>query len=133
MMRSNHSSWDEKSWHASREIIDSEAIRHLHDIDDEGNDGIIQQLIQMYSDALPNRLRALQDSVRRRDLKQAARDAHAFKSPSAHLGIRRVVSLLQQIENGDYEVEELDGLVEQVATEANLAKSILEKKYLFGT
>ena len=132
MMKATESKWDREAWSASRDIIDVEAMKHLHDLDEDGTYGIVQQLVQMYGDALPNRLRALQDSVRKRDLKQAARDAHAFKSPSAHLGIRRVVSLLQQIENGDYEIEELDGLVEQVATEAHLAKSILEKQYSFG-
>jgi HPt (histidine-containing phosphotransfer) domain-containing protein len=132
MVKGNHWAWDEKSWQGRREVIDIEAIKHLHELDEDGSYGIIKQLVQMYSDALPNRLRALQDSVRKRDFRQVARDAHAFKSPSAHLGIRRVVSLLQQIEDGDYEVEELDGLVVQVASEANLAKSVLEKKQLFS-
>jgi HPt (histidine-containing phosphotransfer) domain-containing protein len=117
----------------SRDIIDFEAIRHLQDLDDDGSDGIVKQLVEMYRDALPNRLRALRDSVQKRDFKKASRDAHAFKSPSAHLGLRRVVSLLQQIEDGGYEVEELDALVQQVSTEANLAKTILEQKYFLAT
>lgn len=116
-----------------QDVIDIEAMKHLHELDEDGTYGIVQQLVQMYGDALPSRLRALKDSVAKRDFETAAREAHAFKSPSAHLGIRRLVSLLQQIEDGDYEVEELDALVEQVASEANLAKSILEKRYFLGS
>lgn len=118
---------------SQQDVIDVEAMKHLHELDEDGAYGIVQQLVKMYGDALPTRLRALKESVVKRDFKTVALEAHAFKSPSAHLGIRRLVSLLQQIEDGDYEVEELDALVEQIASEANLAKSILEKRYIFDS
>lgn len=117
----------------SHDIIDLKAMQNLQDLDEDGSDGIIKQLVQMYGDALPYRVRALEENARAGDLKQVAIAAHAFKSPSANLGIRRVVALLQQIEDGDYRIDELGMLIQQVAMEANRAKNILERRFSFGT
>jgi HPt (histidine-containing phosphotransfer) domain-containing protein len=120
--------WKKEKGPIGSEIIESAAIRHLHELDEGGTFGIIDQLLQMYREALPNRIKALEESAKKKDFKQVSRNAHAFKSPSAHLGMVRVVSLLQDIEDGKYKKANLEALIREVSIEAEKAQKILSEK-----
>ncbi len=92
------------------DILDVTMIGRLEQLDKDGKNGLLRKLIEMYIEMTPKTIA---------DIKTAAvtpgpqlrKLAHTLKSSSANLGARRISSLLQRIENGEFKDNELPELL----------------------
>lgn len=106
--------------------VDVEILERLKFLDKEGTEKIIPKLIRMYFDQAPQKISELRGAVSLEPQK-VKKMAHAFKSSSANLGAREIVSLLQRIEDSEFNTDEflltLNSLDEAYAkTREQLAK-----------
>jgi CheY-like chemotaxis protein/HPt (histidine-containing phosphotransfer) domain-containing protein len=79
--------------------LDAARFATLREVDAEGSDGFLQELIAKFVDEeAPSRLHALRQSVTAADAVALARAAHSLKGSAGTLGATGMVSLCLQIE-----------------------------------
>ncbi len=106
------------------ETIDLTMIGRLEQLDKDGKNGLVKKLIEMYFDLTPKTIA---------EIKTAAitpgphlrKLAHTLKSSSANLGARRMSTLLQKIENGEFNYEEIPGTLDILDREFELVQKHL--------
>jgi signal transduction histidine kinase/CheY-like chemotaxis protein/HPt (histidine-containing phosphotransfer) domain-containing protein len=84
----------------THEPIDWNVLAGLRELQQEGEPDIIRKLFDLFAADTPLRLAAIREAVENRNAAVLARQAHALKGSSAHLGARHMATLsatLQQI------------------------------------
>jgi len=84
----------------THEPIDWNVLAGLRELQQEGEPDIIRKLFDLFAADTPCRLAAIREAVESRNAAVLARQAHALKGSSAHLGARQMATLsatLQQI------------------------------------
>lgn len=97
-------------------VIDLKVIEALDALDEDGSQGLIAKLVQLYIDTVPQGLHELRGAAvipGPRLVKQA----HFLKSSHANLGMHKAVAILQKMEDGDYKAKDLPELISQLETE----------------
>ena len=108
------------------EILDVSMISRLEQLDKDGKNGLVKKLIQMYLTMTPKAVNEIREAVDKPG-PQLRKLAHTLKSSSANLGARRVATLLQKIESGEFQDHELAKIVDALEREVELAqKSLLD-------
>ncbi len=111
---------------ASGGSVDFSVLRRLEFLEEGGGDGLILRLIRLYIERSPSDLAELRQSAQQAGT-SLIKCAHMLKSSSLNIGARRVSILLQTIEDGAYEQNELSSLIEAVEGETqNVRRELLQ-------
>ena len=83
---------------SSNGILDHEVIESLKELGGEDDPGLFAELVQLFLEDTPPRLKELQDAVANQDSSQLERAAHALKSSAANLGALVLSETFRRIE-----------------------------------
>jgi len=114
----------------THEPIDWNVLAGLRELQQEGEPDIIRKLFDLFAADTPHRLAAIRKAVEGRNAAVLARQAHALKGSSAHLGARHMATLsatLQQIgEAGS--LEAAASTLSQLETEFERVTQVFEAR-----
>jgi CheY-like chemotaxis protein len=102
-----------RRWLQEESPIDPAAIANLRELDD-GKDGLLHEVIELFLAETPPRLDAIAAAVGASDTEALWRAAHALRSGAANLGATRVVRLCDMVEKRG-RAGLLEGMVELTA------------------
>lgn len=78
--------------------VSIDRLASFSDFDEESGDGLLHSLIEMYLDAGPKALKALQDQVNAKNILGIHKSAHYLKSSSANIGAAQLGKMLHALE-----------------------------------
>ena len=110
--------------------IDWNVVAGLRELQQEGEPDIIRKLFDLFAADTPHRLAAIRKAVEGRNAAVLARQAHALKGSSAHLGARHMATLsatLQQIGEGG-SLEAAASTLSQLETEFERVTQVFEAR-----
>src|SRR5262249_8247640 len=84
---------------SSSSIIDRTVIAELRGLQSSNEPGCFNHLIDLFVEDTPHRLAALRAAAERAQAEALAREAHALKGSSGHLGAIRMDALCEILEN----------------------------------
>lgn len=77
-------------------VLDPQPLRDLLEIG--ATEGLVQELIVLYQEDIPGRIRLLQKAVEGGDTRRTMAEAHGLKGALGNLGLLRFAHLVEQIE-----------------------------------
>ncbi len=80
-------------------IIDRTVVSELRGLQSSNDPGFFNHLIDLFVEETPRRLTALREAAERGEPEAIAREAHALKGSSGHLGATRMDALCEILEN----------------------------------
>lgn len=110
-------------------ILDSESIDSLRALGAEGDDSFLKEIILIFIDDTPVRLREMRDAFAAGDQPTFSRAAHSIKGSASNLGALRLRALAEQLERASKEasLDGLDAQLPRIEAEFAVAKAELEK------
>ena len=109
--------------------IDKTVIKMLKDMDENGENGFLQEMISIYFEEVPQLLEGLIKGPNKNDNELFVRSAHTLKSSSANVGAMALSKMGEDLEmlgqNGG--LKNIQNKVKQVIKEYEKAKKLLEK------
>ena len=105
--------------------IDFHIIDRLRFLDEDGSEGLISRLINMFLKLTPEGLKTIRDAHLNND-PLIGKKAHALKSSCVNLGAVKMVKILQEIENGSIEAGHMGKTLDELEHEFLKAKAELE-------
>ncbi len=78
--------------------LDQKALANIRALDDGGNTFVLDEVIGMYLDEVPQNLARLRAALQAQDAGELGRIAHAFKSASQNVGASQLGDLCRQLE-----------------------------------
>ncbi len=110
--------------------INQDKIAELKELDDDGSDSVLKELIGLFLDSTPPKLKKILESFNLKDYSTAKKEAHSLRSSALNLGAEGLALLAKEIEyandESDLEVT-MGGAVKKLNDEFQLVKSELEK------
>lgn len=79
-------------------VLDREVIAALRELGGDDDPGLFVELVNLFLSDTPERIRALRESLDKKDPTMLERAAHALKSSSANLGALGLSALFRDIE-----------------------------------
>jgi len=89
---------DQTSGNQTEQILDHEVIAALRELGGDDDPGLFVELVNLFLDDAPERIRSLRESLDKKDPTMLAQAAHALKSSSANLGAVGLSALFRDIE-----------------------------------
>jgi CheY-like chemotaxis protein len=111
---------------ASEKVIDQQTIDELRALD-EGKTGVLRQLVELFDEEVPKRIKAIGRAQASGDFKWMNREAHTLKSSAGNLGAKRLSELCLRLEqiNTPEQARSADGLVIELGAEFEKASAEL--------
>lgn len=78
--------------------INLEKIAELKELDDDGSDSVLKELIGLYLDSTPPKLRKMADGFAARDFVTVRKEAHSLRSSSLTMGADTISKYASEIE-----------------------------------
>lgn len=78
--------------------INLEKIAELKELDDDGSDSVLKELIGLYLDSTPPKLKKMADSFVARDFVTVRKEAHSLRSSSLTMGAETISQYASEIE-----------------------------------
>lgn len=78
--------------------INPEKISELKELDDDGSDTVLKELIELYLDSTPPKLQKMTDYFTTGDLASVRKEAHSLRSSSLTLGAEVISQYASDIE-----------------------------------
>lgn len=66
--------------------INPEKLTELKELDDDGSDSVLKELINLYLESTPPKLKKIQEAIAAKDYLIARKESHSLKSSSLTLG-----------------------------------------------
>ena len=111
------------------EPLDSAVIASLREMEEEGEPGLISELVEMFLDDVEPRLETLRQAVDRGEAERLGRTAHTIKGSSGNIGAWRVSEISDRLqdagESGDLSGATRD--LEELEREFDRVRPALEK------
>ena len=82
---------------ASSQAIDMEVIQGLRDLGGEDEPGLVAELIEIFLEDAPHRMKDISEGLVAGDLDRVERGAHTLKSSSANIGALQLSEICRQI------------------------------------
>lgn len=79
-------------------LLDDTALQELQKLADEDDPDLVEQLIALFANETPVRIRTVRDALSRRDPHALCETAHALKGTCKQLGLVRMIALSERIE-----------------------------------
>ena len=102
-------------------LLDQSALDNIRAIDDDGS--VLDEVIQMYLDELPDQLDSLRAAVAGADMPALASTAHAMKSASFNVGAKALGELCRRLEK-QAKAGEAQGTVDLVGAIESMVDSV---------
>jgi HPt (histidine-containing phosphotransfer) domain-containing protein len=80
------------------EVLDSRVIQELRELGGEDDPGLLAELIQMFLEDAPGRMKEIEKALASGDIKSLEHAAHTLKSSSANIGARGLSSICKRME-----------------------------------
>ncbi|MBI1381820.1 MAG: hypothetical protein GC161_12120 [Planctomycetaceae bacterium] len=82
----------------SHDVLDPQVIASLRELDEPGEPGLLEELVDIFLSDAPTRVAALEEALAAGDGAQLERVAHSLKSSCGNLGAKTLAELCRQIE-----------------------------------
>jgi HPt (histidine-containing phosphotransfer) domain-containing protein len=104
------------------------ALDELRNLDPDGSEGILAQIITLYLDDASKLIAQIQAALAAKDIATLTRHAHSLKSTSLSVGASRVGEIAHSIESGGRKnsVDDCPALLMALAAEFAAAKRALQ-------
>jgi len=79
-------------------VLDMQVIEELRELGGEDEPGLLREIIGMFLDDAPLRIREIEQALLNGDIKLLERAAHSLKSASANVGAMQLSSVCRRIE-----------------------------------
>ena len=110
--------------------INMDKISELKELDDDGSDSILKQLIGLYLDSTPPKLKKMTDSFTHSDFVTVRKEAHSLRSSSLTLGavaLSHYASEIEYAKQDSFEAITLEVGIKNAVIEFENVKSELQK------
>lgn len=84
---------------ASDSALDPKVIDSLRQLTPSGEADVLSEILHLFLDEVPKRIRALQEAVNAGDTAQAGRVAHSLKGSSGNIGAEAMLDLCRRIDD----------------------------------
>jgi histidine phosphotransfer protein HptB len=110
-------------------VLDPESIESLRALGAEGDDSFLKEIIDIFIDDTPVRLKELRDAFAAHDASTFSRAAHSIKGSSSNLGALRLRALAEMLERSSKtaDLTGLDAELPKIEAEFERAKVELGK------
>jgi histidine phosphotransfer protein HptB len=110
-------------------VLDQESIDNLRALGAEGDDSFLKEIVGIFLEDTPLRLRELRESFAAGDQPTFTRTAHSIKGSASNLGAVRLRALAEKLEHASKggNLAGLDAEIPAMEAEFNSAKAELEK------
>jgi HPt (histidine-containing phosphotransfer) domain-containing protein len=111
------------------QILDMSVVEELMSFSDEGDPELLLDLIRMFLEDGPEKVRAVQEGMQQGDLEKVERAAHSLKGSSGNLGARLLQETCEQLQlaSRQHQVELTRRLTPELATNFAQAAEALRK------
>lgn len=79
-------------------VLDMSVVEELLSITDDGDPELLLDLVQMFLEDGPNKVRAVTEGIAAGDFESAERAAHSLKGSSGNLGARQLQNVCEQLQ-----------------------------------
>jgi len=83
----------------SSDVLDMRVIQDLRDLGGDDDPGLLAELVGMFLQDAPQRIREIETSLENGDIKTLERAAHTLKSSCANIGAPALSAICRQIED----------------------------------
>jgi histidine phosphotransfer protein HptB len=110
-------------------VLDPSVIQSLRELGGDAEPGLLGELVQLFLQDSPDKLRALQEGFGGRDAKVVERNAHSLKSSAASLGANSLSKLLAEIEAAGraHDLERVASLLPRTSKAYDQARDALRR------
>lgn len=110
-------------------VIDPQAIENLRALNPDDNDEFLREIVNIYLEDTPLRIKELEDSLTAKDAGKFTRAAHSIKGSSSNLGATVVRAVAEKIEHDSRSqgVEGGERLIVELKQEYARAEAELKK------
>jgi HPt (histidine-containing phosphotransfer) domain-containing protein len=110
-------------------VLDPESIESLRALGADGDDSFLKEIIGIFIDDTPVRLKEMRDAFAANDQATFSRAAHSIKGSSSNLGALRLRALAEMLERSSKtsDLTGLDAELPKIEAEFAIAKVELEK------
>ncbi len=111
------------------QTINQEALIELRELDEDGSDSTLKELVQSYFENMPQRIQRLEASIVASDFIQARKEAHSIRSSSLSLGAEKLSQLAHTLEyeTANATAETFKKLSSELVQEYSAVKAELKK------
>lgn len=118
---------------ASDRALDARVLANLRELTPPGEPDVLGEVLRLFLEEVPKKLRALQEAIEAGDAARVARAAHSLKGSSGNIGASSMLDVCRRIDDlakaGD--LEQVKPLVAQLTDEYHRVE--LEIKHLLQT
>ncbi len=116
------------------DVIDMGVVQELIELCDDGDPELLLDLVEMFLEDAPNRVRSILEAARSADLEEVERAAHSLKGSAGNLGAKQLqdVAELLQVAGRKADAASIDRLLEPLETcfrDADVALRELVSQY----
>lgn len=111
------------------QTINQEALTELRELDEDGSDSTLKELVQSYFENMPQRFQKLEAAITASDFVLARKEAHSIRSSSLSLGAEKLSQLAYTLEyeTADATPETFKKLTSELVQEYAAVKAELKK------
>lgn len=80
------------------DVLDQTALEALRDLNDEGDDDLLVELIDLFLEDAPTRINSMRDAIAKQDWTAVASLAHSLKGSCGSLGAMHMAELCNRLE-----------------------------------
>lgn len=80
-------------------VIDAQAIENLRALSPDDNDAFLREIVGIFLEDVPNRLKELDESLAANDVGKFTRAAHSIKGASSNIGASTLRASSEQLEH----------------------------------
>jgi len=80
------------------DVLDTDTLRSLRDLQEDGDDDLLSELIDLFLADAPARIAAIRDAIAREDWPDLATAAHSLKGSCGSLGAVHLADLCARLE-----------------------------------
>jgi HPt (histidine-containing phosphotransfer) domain-containing protein len=99
-------------------VLDLNVIEGLRELGGEDDPGLLLELVEMFLEDAPDRIREMEESMASGDLETMRRSAHTLKSSAANMGSINLSEICSKMEDAARQ-EETGSYAEMVPTAVN--------------
>lgn len=117
------------------QVLDMSVVDELLSFSDDGDPELLLDLIQMFLDDGPEKVRAVHEGLQAGDFEKMERAAHSLKGSSGNLGARRLQNTCEkmQIATRNHDLPTSANLTPQLAADyAEVERALLELRQRYA-
>ncbi len=80
-------------------VLDQATLQNLRELDEDGSQGFVAELLGLFITSSTERLQALGAALAAKDPRRLGAEAHSLKSSAGNIGALRLSQLCQSLEN----------------------------------